>query len=79
MDCFLSNTTIGPGYVFLRLWSAAAGSFRTAFASGLNQRVVLRGSIAGVFAVIFGLLNIINFAHGALYMQVPLSLDAVET
>jgi hypothetical protein len=36
-------------------------------AAGPGQRLVLRHAELGL-AVIFGLLNVINFAHGALYM-----------
>jgi len=34
----------------------------------IDQRLVLRAAQSGL-AVIFGMLNIINFAHGALYMM----------
>ncbi len=37
-------------------------------AAGAGQRFVLRDAELGL-AVIFGLLNVINFAHGALYMM----------
>ena len=33
-----------------------------------GQRLLLRDADASGLAVIFGLLNVINFAHGALYM-----------
>ena len=50
-------------------WKSSAsrpGLLRPA-AAGPDQRVVLRLLSLGL-AVIFGLLNIINFAHGAQYM-----------
>ncbi len=37
--------------------------------AGAGERVLLRDAVASGLAVIFGMLNIINFAHGALYMM----------
>jgi len=45
---------------------------------GIDQRLVLRAAQSGA-RVIFGMLNIINFAHGALYMMAPSAPTSAES